>query len=63
MEKVAKKTGANKVDSSKSQEEYRNFTEKVRTKARELWEKKGRIQGKDLDIWLEAERMVKNGKR
>ncbi len=34
----------------------------IEKKARELWEKKGRVQGKDLEIWLEAEKMVKCGK-
>jgi hypothetical protein len=33
----------------------------IRKKAQELWEKKGRVQGKDLEIWLEAERAVCKG--
>lgn len=35
----------------------------ISKKAYELWEQKGRVQGKDLDIWLEAEKMVKVCKR
>lgn len=38
------------------------LTERIRTKAKEIWEKKGRVQGKDLEIWLEAERLVKSGR-
>ena len=34
----------------------------IQKKAKELWGQKGHIQGKDLDIWLEAERLVKSGK-
>jgi len=36
------------------------LTERIREKAKELWEKKGRVQGQDLEIWLEAERVDKN---
>ena len=36
-----------------------NFDDCIRKKAYELWEKKGRISGKDLEIWLEAEKIVK----
>lgn len=35
---------------------------RIQKKARELWEQKGRVQNKDLEIWLEAERLVKSGK-
>jgi hypothetical protein len=31
----------------------------IRQKSYEHWEKKGRVQGKDLEIWLEAERAVR----
>jgi hypothetical protein len=37
----------------------KNMEGQIRSKARELWEQKGRVQGKDLEIWLEAERIVK----
>ena len=38
------------------------LTNRIQRKAKELWEQKGRVQGKDLDIWLEAERLVKSGR-
>lgn len=36
------------------------FLEKVRQKATEVWEKSGRIPGRDVQNWLEAERIVKS---
>ena len=36
--------------------------ERTQKKAKELWEQKGRVQNKDLEIWLEAEKLVKSGK-
>ena len=33
--------------------------EQIKGKAKELWEKKGRVQGKDLEIWLEAEKLIR----
>ena len=35
------------------------LNEQIRAKAKELWEKKGRVLDNDLEIWLEAERLVK----
>ena len=35
---------------------------RIQKKAKELWEQKGCVQNKDLEIWLEAERLVKSGK-
>jgi ribosomal protein L29 len=35
---------------------------RIQEKAKELWEKRGRVQNQDLEIWLEAERLVKGGK-
>jgi hypothetical protein len=40
----------------------KDLAECITKKAHELWEKKGHIQGKDLDIWLEAEKIVKGSK-
>ena len=34
----------------------RRTTEEIRARARELWELEGRPAGRDLDIWLQAER-------
>ncbi|MFH1207979.1 MAG: DUF2934 domain-containing protein [Candidatus Omnitrophota bacterium] len=35
---------------------------RIQKKARELWEQKGCVPNNDLEIWLEAERLVKSGK-
>ncbi len=35
---------------------------RIQKKAKELWEQKGRVYNKDLEIWLEAEKLVKSGK-
>ena len=34
----------------------RRTTEDIRARARQLWELQGRPAGRDLDIWLQAER-------
>lgn len=39
------------------------LNEAIRKKAQELYEKSGRKPGRDLDNWLEAERIVKKQKR
>ena len=52
--------GWNKTPTNKLSEA--ELTERIQKKARALWEQKGCIQGKDLDIWLEAEKLVKSGK-
>lgn len=38
------------------------LTARIQAKAKEIWEKKGRVLNKDLEIWLEAEKLVKSGK-
>ena len=35
------------------------LTDVIRKKAYELYEKRGKKQGHDMDNWLEAERMIK----
>ena len=35
-----------------------NFQEEIVKVARNLFEKSGRVEGRDLDNWLEAERIV-----
>jgi hypothetical protein len=35
---------------------------RIQEKAKELWQQKGCVLNKDLEIWLEAERLVKAGK-
>lgn len=37
-----------------------DLTDYIEVKARELWEKDGCKQGRDLDYWLEAEKIVKS---
>jgi len=39
----------------------RRTTEEIRARARELWELEGRPAGRDLDIWLQAERELTGG--
>lgn len=36
------------------------LNEEIRKKAQELFEKSGHVPGRDLDNWLEAERIVKS---
>ncbi len=36
-----------------------NLYEEIFTVARDLYERNGRIKGRDLDNWLEAERIVR----
>ncbi len=45
-----------KADLSCSQEK---LTEAIKKKAQQLYEKSGRKEGRDLENWLEAERLVK----
>ena len=40
--------------------EKKDSTTLTREKAHELWEKDGRKQGRDLDYWLRAEKIVKS---
>lgn len=48
------RTSTKKSSASSSQ-----LTEKIRKKAYELYEKRGRKSGRAMDDWLEAERIVK----
>ena len=36
-----------------------DLTNLIREKAKELWEKDGCKQGRDMDYWLQAEKIVK----
>ena len=51
---MAKVAGIKKVKMSEAE-----LNEKIKEKAKELWETKGRVHGQDQEIWLEAERLVK----
>ncbi len=42
----------------KSSVDFSTYIQLVEKKAYELYEKKGRQQGHDLDDWLEAQRLV-----
>jgi len=46
-----------KTRTSRTQEQ---LNEEIRKKAQELFEKSGRLSGRDLDNWLEAERIIKS---
>ena len=35
---------------------------RIQKKAKEIWQKRGCAQNQDLEIWLEAEKLVKSGK-
>jgi len=48
----------NKTEIS-SEEMSKQSTEMIRKKAYELYEKRGKKPGRDMDNWLEAERIVK----
>lgn len=39
--------------------ERMELTNCIKEKAKALWEKDGRKQGRDLDYWLQAEKIVK----
>ena len=51
---MAKVAGSRKVKVTEAE-----LIEKIKGKAKELWEKKGCPQGQDQEIWLEAESLVK----
>lgn len=36
-----------------------DLTNLIREKAKELWEKGGCKQGRDMDYWLQAEKIIK----
>ena len=52
--------GGSKTPALKLSKEELN--ERIQKKAKELWEQKGRVFNRDLEIWLEAEKWVKVGR-
>lgn len=54
------RTKMNKTGCGCSQSE---LTDAIRKKAQELYEKSGRKPGRDMENWLEAERIVKSQKK
>jgi hypothetical protein len=43
----------------KKKYEKAELTNCIKEKAKELWEKDGCKQGRDLDYWLQAEKIIK----
>ena len=56
-EKVPKKP------KGKAEQETESLHEMVAKKAYEIHEKRGKQHGSDLDDWLEAEKIIKQGKK
>ena len=52
-----KQTSSTKVSQNSLSQEQ--LTEKIRRVAYELYEKRGRTPGNELDDWFEAERLIK----
>ncbi|MDD5136401.1 MAG: DUF2934 domain-containing protein [Candidatus Omnitrophica bacterium] len=52
----------NKKTTSTSTCTPEQLTEAIRKKAQEIYEKSGRKPGRDVENWLEAERIVKSKK-
>ena len=59
---MAKVTGLGWSKTSAPKLSKEELNERIQKKAKELWEQRGRVQNKDLEIWLEAERLVKSGR-
>lgn len=59
MARMTGNMGSSSVQSQDTQMNQARITEAIRKKAYELYEKRGRKPGRDLDNWLEAERIVK----
>ena len=51
-----------KIKKTESSCSSAQLTEAIKKKAQELYEKSGRKTGKDLENWLEAEKIVKSKK-
>jgi hypothetical protein len=47
----------------KAQKEMESLHEMIEKKAYELFEKRGKVHGRELDDWLEAERIIKQTKK
>lgn len=43
--------------------EKTDLTDIIREKAKQLWEKDGRKSGRDLEYWLQAEKMIKGSSK
>ena len=52
-----------KKPKGKVEQETESLHEMIEKKAYEIYEKRGKQHGRDLDDWLEAERIIKQGKK
>jgi len=48
-----------KAKQREKDQQHQNLRAEIAKKAHELYEKSGRVEGRDLENWLEAERLVK----
>lgn len=60
---MAKGTKPSKSPKRKARVDQKTLHEVIEKKAYEIHEQRGREHGKDLDDWLEAEKIVKGKKR
>ncbi|MEQ9619606.1 MAG: DUF2934 domain-containing protein [Deltaproteobacteria bacterium] len=60
---AAKKAAAPKTPRKRSASANKSIHDKIAKKAYELYEQSGRIDGKDVEHWLQAEKMVSSGKK
>ena len=60
---VAKKAATPKTPSKRSASVKESIHDKIAKKAYELYEQSGRIDGKDVEHWLQAEKMVNGSKK
>ena len=59
MEEMLEEVRTRKTISPANRYPYQRWTEEIKVKARELWVQKGCPQGKDLNNWLEAEKIIR----
>lgn len=62
MEKTSGSSGFGWSKLSTNKTSNSEVNARIQKKAKEIWERKGRAQGKDLENWLEAEKLVKSGR-
>ncbi len=60
---AAKKAATPKNPSKRSASVKESIHDKIAKKAYELYEQSGRIDGKDVEHWLQAEKMVNGSKK
>ncbi len=60
---AVKRAAAPKTTKKRSASAKESIHDKIAKKAYELYEQSGRIDGKDVEHWLQAEKMINRGKR